>query len=221
MSRSENIELRRKLSAAIWRLLCNKGLDATSYQDIANEAGVSRSLVQHYYPRKMDFAVDFLEGLLEIAATVSSIDAYARKETLTPLDAQRMGCLYYGYLLDENGARAVLFDILKNREFADELMRQHYEWALLNLNPTLPPYERRTEEVIMTWGGFYELMYASVKQGMTFDVPAKTLIILRAFLEQGEMNVAAINEANGYEFDRALLCEMNTLVRQRANSSIA
>lgn len=219
MTRSENKELRQKLRTVLWRSLCEKGLDATSYQSIADDAGISRALVQHYYPRKMDFAADFLEGALLTAATVLKVEAYVRDEGLSPYDSHRMGCLYYGFLLDEHGARGFLFDILKNRAFADELMRQHYSWALKNLDPTLPSYEDRTEGAIMAWGGFYELMYASIKLGTPFDVPSKALFILRAFLEQkGEIGTV-LDEAAEYRPDPELLRKLSELMRAQAGIS--
>ncbi|WP_255464110.1 MULTISPECIES: TetR/AcrR family transcriptional regulator [unclassified Adlercreutzia] len=161
--------------------LVTRGLDATSYQLVAEEAGISRALVQHYYPRKMDFAAEYLNGLLSTIADMLGIVGYGTPSQLSYLDAHRIGCLYYGYLLSKDGGRRLLYDMLKDRELADELMRGHYEWGLENLDPTRPAFESRSQRVIEVWGGFYELMYYSIKQGFEIDAPSKSLQILEAF----------------------------------------
>ncbi|WP_172135704.1 TetR/AcrR family transcriptional regulator [Adlercreutzia sp. ZJ473] len=181
MPRTKNPELRKRLEAVIQKSLVTRGLDATSYQLVAEEAGISRALVQHYYPRKMDFAVEYLNGLLSTIADMLGIVEYGGPTRLSYLDAHRIGCLYYGYLLSKNGGRLLLYDILKDRALADELMRGHYEWGLENLDPSRPEFESRSQHVIEVWGGFYELMYYSIKQDFDIDVPLKSIQILKAF----------------------------------------
>lgn len=181
MPRTKNPELRESLEGVLRRSLVARGLNATSYQLVAEEAGISRALVQYYYPRKMDFAINFLEKATLSAAEILGIDAYAENARLSYLDAYRIGCLYYGFLLDEEGGQLLLFDILKDRELADELMYLHYAWGLVNIDPTRPAHESRSQDVIQTWGGFYELMYFSIKQDFRFDVSERLIPLLESF----------------------------------------
>lgn len=181
MPRAENPELKKRLEAVIQRNLCIRGFDATSYQTIADDAEISRALVQHYYPRKMDFAINFLMRLLSTAASILGIDGYDGYSRIDYLNAYRIGCLYYGYLLNENGARLMFFDLLKDRERTDELMLSHYEWALVNVDPDRPAYDAQSQNVIEAWGGFYELMYRSIKQDFGVFVPSKLYCLLKAF----------------------------------------
>lgn len=181
MSRAENPELKKRLEAAIQRNLCTRGLDATSYQTIADDANISRALVQHYYPRKMDFAINFLERLLSTAASILGIDDYDGHSKIDYLNAYRIGCLYYDYLLSEDGARLMFFDLLKDRELTDEMMFSHYEWALVNVDPNRPTYDAQSQDAIEAWGGFYELLYRSIKQDFGVCVPEKLYSLLKAF----------------------------------------
>lgn len=185
MSRTENPELKKRLEAVIQRSLCTRGLDATSYKLIADEVGISRALVQHYFPRKMDFIVNFRDRLLSSSANILGIVEYEAHSNLNYLDAYRIGCLLYEYLLREDGARRMFFDLLKDRELTDEMMLLHYEWGLANINASLPSYESRSQEVIETWGGFYELMYRSIKENFEVYLPEKLYQLLKAF-HQGE-----------------------------------
>ena len=52
MAAPRNDEERARLYAAAMRLFGEKGYVATSYQDIADACDTSKSVVQHYYPRK-------------------------------------------------------------------------------------------------------------------------------------------------------------------------
>ena len=138
--------------------------------------------LEHYYPRKIDFALLFFETLMSEVAMILDIDSYAQEFQLDVEEAYLLGCLYYGYLFDDEGGRKLLFDILKDREFSDELMRAHYEWGLEYVDPTRPDFDHRSFEVITTWGGFYELMYLALKQDFDPNLPISTIPILTSFL---------------------------------------
>jgi TetR/AcrR family transcriptional regulator len=54
-------------------LFASAGYEATSMQEIADAAGVSKALVYHYYRAKADLLFDMIEGHLKaLAATVSN-----------------------------------------------------------------------------------------------------------------------------------------------------
>lgn len=178
MPRTKNPELREKLELVIQDCLEKRGLDETSYQLVSERAGISRALVQHYYPSKFDFAVSYLNKLLDTIAEVLDIVEYSDHSKITYDEAAMMGCLYYGYLLSRDGGRLLLFDILKNRELADELMRGHYEWCLRWLDTSLSDFEHRPQSIIENMGGFYELMYNSIKHDFEIDIPSKVLSML-------------------------------------------
>lgn len=186
MARTANLELQHKLEASLHKHLCNNGLDGTTYQKISDDVGISKALMQHYYPRKMDFAIGFLKDIMQAASEVLGIENYAKGALLGYLDSYRLSCLYYGFLLDKEGAQSLLFDILKNREYTDELMHLHYEWGLQFVDSTLPTFEQRPQDVIEVWGGFYELMYFSIKEDFELDIPVRIIHLFEPFLNNVE-----------------------------------
>lgn len=58
---------KQKISAAGLKLFARKGLDATSIQDIALEAGISAGLMYHYYKSKEDLFVELVETAVHAA----------------------------------------------------------------------------------------------------------------------------------------------------------
>jgi AcrR family transcriptional regulator len=58
---------KQKISAAGLKLFAHKGLDATSIQDIASEAGISAGLLYHYYKSKEELFVELVETAIHAA----------------------------------------------------------------------------------------------------------------------------------------------------------
>jgi len=56
-------ERRRKIAEALWRIVSTEGLEGVSLRTVANEAGVSMGLVQHYFSTKDDMLL-FAYGIL-------------------------------------------------------------------------------------------------------------------------------------------------------------
>ena len=61
MAAPRNDEERARLYTTAMRLFGEKGYIATSYQDIADACDTSKSVVQHYYPRKEMLLALFLD----------------------------------------------------------------------------------------------------------------------------------------------------------------
>ena len=71
MAKPKNTEERNRIERIAFRILTDKGVSSTSFADIASRAGVTRSLVQHYFPKKDIFIEDFIRRCLnEISSIV-------------------------------------------------------------------------------------------------------------------------------------------------------
>mgnify|MGYP003290121807 CR=1 FL=1 len=65
--------LDNRIEKIAFRILTDKGISETSFADIAQKANVTRSLVQHYFPKKDIFIADFINRCLtEISALVEA-----------------------------------------------------------------------------------------------------------------------------------------------------
>jgi len=58
---------KQKIRAAGLKFFARKGLDATSIQEIASEAGISTGLMYHYYKSKEDLFVELVETAIHAA----------------------------------------------------------------------------------------------------------------------------------------------------------
>ncbi|MGV9541471.1 TetR/AcrR family transcriptional regulator [Nocardia beijingensis] len=81
-------ERRHTITAAVWRLIARRGLDAVNMRDIANEAGYANGSLSHYFKGKDDilrFAYEHVYDATErrIAAALGEA---------TGLDALRVFC---------------------------------------------------------------------------------------------------------------------------------
>lgn len=61
--RVDHEERRRLIAAAVRRIAADRGLEAVSLGEVAAEAGISKGLVQHYFPTK-DAMLRFATGTL-------------------------------------------------------------------------------------------------------------------------------------------------------------
>lgn len=92
-------ERRREVLAATWRVIAREGVDATTVRRIADEAGYSNGVLQHYFQNKEDILVSAhrlafahaSERIVRATADCTGIEALRRAmlEAL-PLDEERM-----------------------------------------------------------------------------------------------------------------------------------
>ena len=68
------------IAKAAFRLFREKGYEATSVKDIADEAGIKKALVRYYFPKKEAFEDLFLNKALDLA------NGYLRERNLQELD---------------------------------------------------------------------------------------------------------------------------------------
>lgn len=121
-------EERARLYAAALRLFSEKGYIATSYQDIADACGTSKSVVQHYYPRK-----EMLLGLF-----LDDHFAWVRETALRlcPPHADAihvlcmMGLVHFDRLLADEKASPLIQDLLGVRTFIESVVMRERDWIV-------------------------------------------------------------------------------------------
>ncbi|WP_310830225.1 TetR/AcrR family transcriptional regulator [Paenibacillus pedocola] len=67
MARSKNLEKRNEILKIAYRMFCEKGYEHVFIREIADEAGISKALVQHYFAKKSDILEVMLEEILEVS----------------------------------------------------------------------------------------------------------------------------------------------------------
>ncbi len=117
--RVDHEERRRLIAAAVRRIAADRGLEAVSLGEVAAEAGISKGLVQHYFPTKdamLRYATGTLRSQVEgrIGAPATLRDVVV---ALLPLDEEGRA--------DALVANAFLVRALKDEEIAERFRDGH------------------------------------------------------------------------------------------------
>ena len=102
----DHAERRREIAAAVARIARTRGLAAVSFRDVAAEAGVSVSLVQHYFGTKDQLMV----GTLDIQSSDLAASITDHLEALGP-DAgplDRIRTVALAFLPDDEQSRSAM-----------------------------------------------------------------------------------------------------------------
>jgi AcrR family transcriptional regulator len=188
MARPQNIQLKAQISRASRRLFREYGYDATSYSAIAKACGISRNLVQYHFPKKELLAIDFMERVLQAAQQALGLTSASLQGDFGRI--YQVGVCYFAYLLHEpDGYRTFLLDIVRSRDLTEDVLAFNVQWALKRSQDgrTTPDDDVVVDDavmraVIVRMGGFYELLYHCLKNGVDIDVAKELADVVRAFM---------------------------------------
>ncbi len=132
MGRPRNEEEVERLQDTAFELFAVKGLDATSYSDIAKNAYVTKSHVQHYFPKKEMLVARFvdrsMEAVLKIARELPEFEAMDPLSKLVYVDYIQ----FYYAMYNEKMFRMSM-DILLERSLSQAVIDAGIEFDLLHL----------------------------------------------------------------------------------------
>lgn len=171
MGRPRNIEEVERLRDTAFELFAVKGLDATSYSDIAKNAYVTKSHVQHYFPKKEILVTLFversMEAVLKIARELPEFEAMDPLSKLVYVDYIQ----YYYAMYNEKTFRMSM-DILLERSVTQAVIDAGIEFDLLHLmkyDEVSHPDE--LEDVLrFLYGGIYDRLYDCKSKGSDFSI---------------------------------------------------
>ncbi len=119
----DHAQRRREISAAVVRLAARRGLQGVSFREVAAEAGVSVSLVQHYFGTKENL----LLGTLDIQSAAMGEYVGRRLAGLgpdpRPLDVLRTVAAAFLPTDDESRAAMLLYHAFAAGALTDEALR--------------------------------------------------------------------------------------------------
>lgn len=67
MARPKNMLKRNEILKIAYSMFCEKGYEQVFIREIADEAGISKALVQHYFTKKSDILEAMLQEILEVS----------------------------------------------------------------------------------------------------------------------------------------------------------
>ena len=191
MARPRNEELYNSIKNEAYRQLLTYGYTDTTYQSIASACGVTRTAVQNYYASKPDLALSFFGDLLEVIQTTVR-ERHLHEEN----EFDTMFCIgqsFFAFLLQDSESRKLLLDMATSREITSEVLAFEYAWGIRFIAQERTVSEETfRDDVIVSMGGFYELLYSYLKDGRSFDMPVHLGRVIRTIMHD-----------HGYSYDDA------------------
>lgn len=188
MGRPVNEEMKARIEEAAYGLFESVGYDKATYAAIADETGISRNLAQYHFPKKELLAISYMEKiLLQVQEELEISDASIIAE---PMLLAAVGEGFFNSLLETEGKRTFLQDIIRSRDLTEDVLAFNTQWALSHVesNKAQGSSSKQAERsIIVHMGGFYELLYHSLKTNEPFDdLRAEIEAAVRAFLSSVE-----------------------------------
>jgi AcrR family transcriptional regulator len=179
MARPKNEKNREAIAAEAWRLFFELGYEETTYQAVADRCGVTRALVQHYFPAKIDFAVGLFRDILNKLAL--ALDGFPYEHRFQNL--LLIGESFFGYLLKNTNSRRLTVDILSSRTLTAKVLAFNIEWAegFIKIAPSPQYVETFSDNVTSAMGGFYELLFQKLSQGRPIDLHDQLVRVVSVF----------------------------------------
>ena len=168
MSKRRNVIVERSILAAAWDLFMEKGFQDTSSTDLAERSGVSRSLVQYYYPKKDLLAVAFGKAVVIASHLVARSELHQAINQVG--SAYATGQVLLAALFLHEGARRFLLDALRDRDITQQLIIQNYQLAHRTFSVDKDSQSEIPDRVMMVAGGLGELAYAYLMRGETPEI---------------------------------------------------
>lgn len=125
MPRKRNNQRRMEIVNTAFRLFAESGYDLVQMKDIAEACDISKSLLQHYFPKKIVLLSTMLNELMLSSFTYSN-------EQLTALSAEQRTMIQMSFLLrtlDENPKiEHFIRDVFQSPELTTELVLVTLDW---------------------------------------------------------------------------------------------
>lgn len=159
MAAPRNDEERDRIYETAIRLFCEQGFNKVSYREIAEACDTSKSMVQHYFPKKELFAIRFYEQHMEELSSRALELSPDAEDPLTMFAL--MGLMHFDFLLNDATVKPLIDDLLESRSLTDVVITVQREWAQAHLpaNTSVSSADALT----VALGGAYELVYQRKK----------------------------------------------------------
>lgn len=193
MGRPRNEEEIERLRETAFRLFSTKGLEATSYSDIAKNAYVTKSHVQHYFPKKEDLVSAFVRRSLDAVVSIAhEVPDYDKADPLTKL--VYIDYIQFYYAMKNERMIRMSMDILMERSLTRAVIETGVEVDMLYMMQfdELTDVKGFEETLRFLYGGIYDRLYDGILKGVDIDI--KQFIIYGIRLLAPYLNAAVSEE---------------------------
>jgi len=145
------------------RLFMEHGYAKTTYKDIANACDTTKSMVQHYFPKKELMVERFfhekLDEFLNQAQSAVTVD-HSLLDLLTCV-----GLFQYDFLLNSPQAKLFCADLLENRSLTNKIILEEFQWASERIQDSTPAGTTMRAQFIIALAGAFDLMHLAFQRG--------------------------------------------------------
>ena len=186
MAKPRNTEERNRIERIAFRILTDKGVSDTSFADIALKANVTRSLVQHYFPKKDIFIEDFINRCLSEISDLVDESEYV--DSTNPIEEiYAVGFIAFEFLLYNRQMENLKQDILRTRDNTTLIVDTVIMWAMDHLENQPDEIKDKVATAIRyAMGGAFEDIFSSLDKGEPIDgyaVSEMTIRLMNAALD--------------------------------------
>lgn len=210
MPRPENPELRERIVNCAHSLFREKGYKSSSYADIASAAGITKALLQYHFPKKSRLATEVMTNLLDEAAKALGVTPPAASHaTATYRDLYQIGQVFFAHLLDKDGYRPFIKDVVSDLDLIDDVLVFNLDWALrYALDDNQRDDREVAESLVIAMGGFYSLLHYNLVHGYETDIAKHLGEVMRKVMLALGFTKEEISEAiDGAQLDKVALAK--------------
>ena len=180
MTRRPNTARRNLMLDAAFKLFKEKGYEHTTYQDISDAMGTTRTIVQSYFPKKTRFTEEIYNEILRLSYR-SVVDLGIGDDS--PNKTLSMTCqVFFSYLL--NGAPMQRFTktTLSVREGTAKNIVTEIPWIVDFCKGYFEDDDLLGIGYLMALGGAYEVIYRNLCNGIPTDTMLLTNFAVSTFI---------------------------------------
>ncbi len=182
MARPRNEELYNTIKQTAYRQLMTFGYADTTYQSIASACGVTRTAVQNYFPSKSDLALAFFYDLLAVNKDVVLSEGLHQENEFDFMYC--IGLSHFSFLMQDAGSRKFLMETASSREMTEETLDFEIQWGVSFLStPMSVPAQKFHDDILVSMGGFYTLLYSYLKDDKPFDLATHLGRVVRTIMQ--------------------------------------
>lgn len=150
------LEIRRSAR----ELFAEKGYSATLMKEIAEKAGVTKALVQYYYPHKELFVTEFTQDMLDAADDYLNDGGFIGDDYYANL--LLVGNVHFAYLLESEKMKGLTPEIVASRSITEGIIDLEIEWASTYMDHG--EAEDWADGIAIIMGGAYDMIYRSIQK---------------------------------------------------------
>lgn len=165
---------------AAYSLFKDKGFEHTTYQDIADAVGTTRTIVQSYFPKKTRITEEIYDKIMQAASnSVLESDINSESPNIT---LSRICQVFLGYLLHDDPMRRFTKTTLALRDGTAKNIVSVVEEIMDFCGTYFDNKEALALGYTMALGGTYEIIYRNLCSGAESDVAELADFAIRTFI---------------------------------------